>query len=68
LAEFYTEELKNKIKDPSENSTDDYLATLRGIKKNLILHDEFNLNNKYDKYFYVDKNESEGKNENDKHD
>jgi len=68
LVEFYTEELKNKIKDPSENSADDFLATLRGIKKNLILHDEFNLNNKYDKYFYVDKNEREGKNEDEKHD
>jgi hypothetical protein len=57
LADFYTTDMKEKIKDPSENSRDDYLATLRGIKKNLILADEFKLNNKYDKYFYSDKNE-----------
>jgi hypothetical protein len=56
LADFYTTDMKEKIKDPSENSRDDYLATLRGIKKNLILTDEFKLNNKYDKYFYSDKN------------
>jgi hypothetical protein len=64
LAEFYTEDLEKKIKNPATDSTDDYNATLRGIKKNLILHDEFKLNNKYDKYFYTDKNESEEKNEN----
>jgi hypothetical protein len=59
LAEFYTMDMTEKIKDPSENSRDDYLATLRGIKKNLILTDEFKLNNKYDKYFYSDKNKDE---------
>lgn len=63
LADFYTKDLKKKIKDTSKNSAGDYFATLRGIKKNLILHDEFKLNNKYDKYFYIDKKESEGKNE-----
>jgi len=57
LADFYTTDMKEKIKDPSENSRDDYIATMRGIKKNLILTDEFKLNNKYDKYFYSDKNE-----------
>jgi hypothetical protein len=57
LADFYTRDMKEKIKDPSESSAEDYLATLRGIKKNLILTDEFKLNNKYDKYFYPDKNE-----------
>jgi len=61
LADFYTKDLKKKIKDPSKNSADDYFATLRGIRKNLILHDEFKLNNRYDKYFYVDKIESEVK-------
>jgi hypothetical protein len=55
LADFYTMDMKEKIKDPSENSREDYLATLRGIKKNLILTDEFKLNNSYDKYFYSDK-------------
>jgi hypothetical protein len=59
LADFYTTDMKEKIKDPSENSRDDYLAALRGIKKNLILTDEFKLNNKYDKYFYSDKNKDE---------
>jgi hypothetical protein len=59
LMDFYTMDMKEKIKDPSENSREDYLATLRGIKKNLILTDEFKLNNKYDKYFYDDKNKNE---------
>ena len=70
LADFYTMDMKEKIKDPSENSQEDYLATLRGIKKNLILTDEFKLNNKYDKYFYSDKNKNESvkgkENENEK--
>jgi len=76
LADFYTKDLKKKIKDPSKNCAKDYLATLRGIKKNLILHDEFKLRNKYDKYFYSDKkkdkkeekseNGKENKNENKK--
>ncbi|MBN2455771.1 MAG: hypothetical protein JXB29_04405 [Sedimentisphaerales bacterium] len=63
LADFYTKDLTKSIKDPSQDSAADYLATLRGIKKNLILYDEFKLNNKYDKYFYTDKKEGEGKNE-----
>ena len=70
LADFYTMDMKEKIKDPGENSYEDYLATLRGIKKNLILTDEFKLNNKYDKYFYSDKNKNESvkgkENENEK--
>jgi len=41
LADFFSKDLKNIIKDPSENSSDDWLATFRGIKKNLILHDVF---------------------------
>jgi hypothetical protein len=60
LADFYTKDMKEEIKDPSENSREDYLATLRGIKKNLILADEFKLNNKHDKYFHADKNKNEG--------
>jgi hypothetical protein len=70
LMDFYTMDMKEKIKDPSENSYEDYLATLRGMKKNLILTDEFKLNNKYDKYFYPDKNKDESmkgkENENEK--
>ena len=63
LADFYTRDLKKKIKDPSKDSTKDYLFTLRGIKKNLILQDEFKLKNKYDKYFYTDnKNEDKKRN------
>lgn len=59
LSDFYTKDLKKSIKDPSKNSTEDYLATLRGIRKNLILHDEFKLKNKYDKFFYSKKKENE---------
>ena len=59
LADFYQYDLsegaekKNnriaKINDPTQSNQDDFLATLRGIKKNLILFDEFILNNKYDR-------------------
>ncbi len=59
LPDFYTKDLTGQIKDPSSESREDYLATLRGIKKNLILTDEFKLNNKHDKYFYSDKNKDE---------
>ena len=66
LAHFYKGGLTKKTKDPSEKSAKDYLATLRGIKKNLILHDEFKLNNKYDKIFYSKKkrDKEDKKNEN----
>lgn len=70
LADFYTRDLKKKIKDPSKNCAEDYIGSLRGIKKNLILHDEFKLKNKYDKYFYSDKRkdkkENRKENENEK--
>jgi hypothetical protein len=39
--------LIGRIADPSEKSPEDFAATLRGIKKNLILLDEFQLGNKY---------------------
>ena len=66
LADFYKHDMTKKIKDLSEKNAKDYLATLRGIKKNLILHDEFKLKNKYDKIFYAKKKEKkdEHKNEN----
>jgi hypothetical protein len=51
LANFYTEDMTKKIKDPTEKSREDFLATIRGLKKNLILFDEFKLDNKYDKFF-----------------
>ncbi len=52
LADFYhqTENLIG-IKNPSQNQEADFKATLRGIKKNLILLDEFILDNKYDSEF-----------------
>jgi len=37
-----------KIDAPSENSKNDFLATMRGIKMNLILCDKFMLNNAYE--------------------
>jgi len=36
------------IKDPSEKNHDDFKATIRGTKKNLILLDTFILNKKYE--------------------
>jgi hypothetical protein len=66
LKEFYTTDIKEKIKDPSEKNAQDYHATIRGIKKNLILLDEFKLENKYDKYFYKDENKQNKENDNEK--
>jgi hypothetical protein len=40
-----------KIKAPSENSHKDFLATLRGIKMNLILCDKFLLDGKYEETY-----------------
>ena len=53
LKDFYNVKtgFLNSIQDPSQNSADDFKATLRGLKKNLILHDKFILQNKYDAYF-----------------
>lgn len=59
LADFYKhDDMTKKIKNPVKNNAKDYIATLRGIKKNLILHDEFKLNNKYDKIFNENKKET----------
>jgi hypothetical protein len=55
LKDFYLRDLKKIIKDPSKKNGKDFQATLRGLKKNLILLDEFKLKNKYDKYFYKKK-------------
>ena len=41
LADFYQKDKIDKIKDPSQKNNEDFKATLRGIKKNLILLDEF---------------------------
>jgi len=62
LADFYTKDLKKKIEDPSKKCAEDYLATLRGIKKNLILHDKFKLKDRYDKYFYSDEKKNKKEN------
>ncbi len=41
----------SRIRNPSLESEDDFRATLRAVKKNLILVDEFLLGNRYLKYF-----------------
>ncbi|MDI6808684.1 MAG: hypothetical protein QME66_06860 [Candidatus Eisenbacteria bacterium] len=52
LADFYAKDSRvPKIADPSRNSSEDFKATLRGIKKNLILLDEFLLAGKHDKHY-----------------
>ena len=51
LENFYTEDKNKTIEDPSLNSHQDFLNTLRGIKKNLIMLDKFHLNNQYSKDF-----------------
>ena len=54
LEDFYRGEYSTKIKDPSQNSQDDFKATLRGVKKNLILLDVFKLERRNDKYFHFE--------------
>jgi len=54
LADFYEFSKNNKgpvanIKDPSEKNHEDFLATLRGVKKNLILTDILKLNRRSEK-------------------
>jgi hypothetical protein len=41
----------NRIKNPAPEAEQDFRAALRGLKKNLILVDEFILNNKHLQYF-----------------
>jgi len=48
LLDFYREDLRSIIKDPSQNSRQDYLATIRGLKKNMILFDIFLLDRRFD--------------------
>ena len=57
LEDFYKGDLKRKIEYPSEKSYEDFIITLRGLKKNLILLDEFKLNNVHDKYIQVEAGE-----------
>jgi len=53
LMDFYNGEDSDlaQIQDPSQNSSDDFNATLRGLRKSLILLDEFMLDSRYDEYF-----------------
>lgn len=59
LKEFYDFNIKTMqgnarvaaIKNPAPNAEDDFRSTIRAVKKNLILVDEFALNNKYLPYF-----------------
>lgn len=62
LKDFYTRNLTETIPDPSEDSKEDYIATLRGLKKNLILYDIFKLNKQYDQYFMDKQIKKESKN------
>ncbi len=55
LKDFYTKELRKEIKNPGKKLSVDYLATFRGLKKNLILHDQFKLANRYDKIYFKQK-------------
>ncbi len=66
LADFYRHKPQDKIKDPAEKSNSDFKATLRGLFKNLILMDEFKMNNKFDSvYIEIKKqNNSNGVNKN----
>ncbi|NQT32973.1 MAG: hypothetical protein HQ594_04805 [Candidatus Omnitrophica bacterium] len=59
LKDFYLSEQSPvlEIEDPSDNNKDDFKATLRGIKKNLILLDTFKLNDKNDQYWEQGKGE-----------
>jgi hypothetical protein len=41
LADFHSEQTIADLKDPSKRSAEDFLATIRGLKKNLILFNEF---------------------------
>ena len=48
LKEFYLGKVAAKIKDPTKKSQQDFAATLRGLRKNLILLDYFKLNHRYE--------------------
>jgi len=59
LKEFYDFDINTNqgnslvmaIKNPAPGAEDDFRSTLRAVKKNLILVDEFALNNKFLQYF-----------------
>jgi len=49
LNDFLDRDLCSEFDDPSENSEDDYTATIRGLRKNMILLHEFKLNRAIEK-------------------
>lgn len=61
LSDFYHHDAMNgvacpndkiaKIKDPSNDNAQDFFATLRGVKMNLLLCDKFLLNDKYEEAY-----------------
>ena len=51
LADFYQKDISEIITDPTEKNYQDYKATIRGIFKNLIMYDEFMLENLYDEVY-----------------
>jgi len=57
LADFYDGSFLAEISDPSLNNHQDFLNTVRGIKKNLILLDVFKLGGRYDEYYEKRKEE-----------
>jgi hypothetical protein len=50
LADFYTRDLVHELTPPSQEGYNDYKATIRGMRKDLIYFDTFILNRAYDKY------------------
>lgn len=46
LEDFLEKDMTQEIDDPSTSSHEDFIATIRGIKKNLILADVFNVRKK----------------------
>jgi len=62
LGDFYLDKPKKRIKDPTKKSKEDFLATFRGLRKNLILLDQFKLNRRYDEIW---KKRKEGDDPND---
>jgi len=50
-SKFNAEPSAPVIKNPDSSSEADFKTIMRGVKKNLILMDEFMLNNKYIQYF-----------------
>jgi hypothetical protein len=50
LKDFYTRDLVNELKPPSQEGYGDFKATIRGMRKDLIYFDTFILGRYYDRY------------------